>query len=295
MLANTMRVRREKIGEAVRRRNLKKGLYLIPSLFTAANIGMGFYAVMQTMHGFQLVGIGGEENLARAGEYFDFAARALGWALLFDMLDGRIARMTKTTTEIGVQLDSIADMLTFGIAPSALVYAWSYGSVFPENSALHKIGWFLSFMYVVCGAFRLARFNVQSTRPRVLEEGTAKVDKKSFVGLPIPIASGLMAATVHFAPAPLVTKSAGEAANYSFLMMILIAALSALMVSTFRYKSFKSVGQTRGSTRVALVALAAFGMLVWLFSREVLLLASVAYVSHGLLLYFFSLFRRKPQ
>ena len=290
-----MRVRREKISEAVRRRNLKKGMYLIPSLFTAANIGMGFYAVMQTMHGFQLVGIGGEENFARAAGYFDYAARALGWAVLFDSLDGRIARMTKTTTEIGVQLDSIADMLTFGIAPAALVYAWSYGSVFPEDTAIHKIGWFLSFMFVVCGAFRLARFNVQATRPRVLEEGTAKIDKKSFVGLPIPIASGLLAATVHFAPAPLVTKTATEAFNYSVLMMILIAALSTLMVSTFRYTSFKSVGQTRRSTRFALVALAAFGMLVWLFSREVLLLVAAAYVSHGILLYFFSFFRRKPQ
>ncbi|MDQ4122749.1 MAG: CDP-alcohol phosphatidyltransferase family protein, partial [Acidobacteriota bacterium] len=225
----------------------------------------------------------------------DYAARALGWAVLFDMLDGRIARMTKTTTEIGVQLDSIADMLTFGIAPAALVYAWSYGSVFPANSALHKMGWFLSFMYVICGAFRLARFNVQATRPRVLEEGTAKVDKKSFVGMPIPVASGLLAAIVHFAPAPLVSRTEGEAANYSFFMMILVPTLSALMVSTFRYTSFKSVGQTRRSTRFALVGLAAFGMLVWLFSREVLLLAAAAYASHGILLYFFSFFRRKPQ
>lgn len=290
-----MRVRRERLTEAVRRRNLKKGLYLVPSLFTAANIGMGFYAVMQTMHGFQLIGIGGEENMTRAAQYFDFAARALGWAVLFDSLDGRIARMTKTTTEIGVQLDSIADMLTFGIAPAALIYAWSYGSVFPENSSVHKIGWFISFMLVVCGAFRLARFNVQATRPRVLAEGATKVDKKSFVGLPIPAAAGLLAAIVHFAPAPLVTKTAGEAANYSTLMMILVAALGALMVSTFRYTSFKSVGQSRRSTRFALIALAAFVMLVWLFSREVLLIVASAYAAHGVLFYIASFFRRKPQ
>jgi CDP-diacylglycerol--serine O-phosphatidyltransferase len=203
--------------------------------------------------------------------------------------------MTKTTTEIGVQLDSIADMLTFGIAPAALVYAWSYGSVFPENTAIHKIGWFLSFMFVVCGAFRLARFNVQAVRPRVLAEGATKVDKKSFIGLPIPAAAGLLAAIVHFAPAPFVSKTAGEAANYSFLMLILVPALSALMVSTFRFTSFKSVGQSRRSTRFALVALAAFVMLVWLFSREVLLIGAIAYVSHGVLLYLASLFRRKPQ
>jgi CDP-diacylglycerol--serine O-phosphatidyltransferase len=294
MFVNTVRVRTERFNEVVRRRNLRKGLYLIPSLFTVANIGMGFYAVMQTMHGFQLIGIGGAENLARAAEYFDFAARALGWAVLFDSLDGRIARMTKTTTEIGVQLDSIADMLTFGIAPAALVYAWSYGSVFPENTAIHKIGWFLSFMFVVCGAFRLARFNVQATRPHVLAEGATKVDKKSFVGLPIPAAAGLLAAIIHFAPAPLVTKTAESATNYAALMMILIAALGALMVSTFRYTSFKSVGQTPRSTRVALVALAALGMLIWLFSREVILLIAVSYVAHGILGHFVSLFRRKP-
>jgi CDP-diacylglycerol--serine O-phosphatidyltransferase len=250
---------------------------------------------MQTMHGFQLVGIGGEENLARAAQYFDFAARALGWAVLFDSLDGRIARMTKTTTEIGVQLDSIADMLTFGIAPAALIYAWSYGSVFPENSTIHKIGWFISFMLVVCGAFRLARFNVQAMRPRVLAEGATKVDKKSFVGLPIPAAAGLLAAIVHFSPAPLVTKTAEQATSYGALMMVLVAALSALMVSTFRYTSFKSVGQSRRSTRVALIALAAFVMLVWLFSREVLLAAASAYAAHGVLLYLASFFRRKPQ
>ena len=90
----------------VERRGLKKGLYIIPSAFTAANIGMGFFAVMAALRGFQLVGNGGEEELARAAAHFDNAARAIGWAVLFDMLDGRIARMTKTTTEIGVQLDS---------------------------------------------------------------------------------------------------------------------------------------------------------------------------------------------
>lgn len=293
MFVDIVRGRTEKISGAVRRRNLRKGLYLVPSLFTTANIGMGFYAVMQTMHGFQAVGIGGEENLQRAAEYFDYASRALGLAVLFDALDGRIARMTKTTTEIGVQLDSIADMLTFGIAPAALIYAWSYGSVFPEASVLHRIGWYLSFMFVVCGAFRLARFNVQATRPRVLAEGTTKVDKKSFVGLPIPAAAGLLAAIVHFSPAPFV--SAEQSANYGVLMMILIAVLGALMVSTFRYTSFKSVGQTRRSTRVALLAFAAFGMLVWLFSREVLLIVAAAYVLHGVLFYLASLFRRSPR
>ena len=92
------------------RRGLRKGVYLIPSVFTAANIGMGFYAVMAAARGFQVLGNGSDGDLVRAAFYLDNAAKAIGWAVLFDMLDGRLARMTKTTTEIGVQLDSIADV-----------------------------------------------------------------------------------------------------------------------------------------------------------------------------------------
>ena len=114
---------------------------------------------------------GASRSCRRAAEHFDNAAKAICWAVLFDMLDGRIARMTKTTTEIGVQFDSIADVLTFGIAPAVLAYAWGYGSALPEGSWAHKLGWFLSFMYLMCGAFRLARFNVQAARPRILAEG----------------------------------------------------------------------------------------------------------------------------
>jgi CDP-diacylglycerol--serine O-phosphatidyltransferase len=184
------------------RRGLKKGLYLIPSAFTAANIGMGFYAVMAALRGFQLSAV--EADLVRASAYLDNAAKAIGWAVLFDMLDGRIARMTKTTTEIGIQLDSIADVVTFGLAPAVLAYVWGYGASLEEGSNLHRLAWFLSFMYLMCGAFRLARFNVQASRPRILAGGTIKVDKKSFVGLPIPVAGGLIAAIIHFAPVPLV-------------------------------------------------------------------------------------------
>ena len=132
--------------QRVERNGLKKGLYLIPSAFTAANIAMGFYAVMASLRGFQLIGLGGAAELMRATNHFDNASKAICWAMLFDLLDGRIARLTKTTTEIGVQLDSIADVLTFGIAPAVLVYAWGYGSALPEGSDLHKLGFSLSFM-----------------------------------------------------------------------------------------------------------------------------------------------------
>src|SRR6185312_15070577 len=140
-----------------------------------------------SLRGFQLLA-GPTPDLGGARVHFEHAAIALGFALLFGMLDGRIARLTKTTTEIGVQLDSIADVVTFGVAPAVLAYVWGYGSTLAEGTDLHRFAFFLSFMYLICGAFRLARYNVQASRPRVLAEGTVKVDKKSFVGMPIPVA-----------------------------------------------------------------------------------------------------------
>src|SRR3954470_16921829 len=121
---------------------------------------MGYYAVMAALRGFQVLGGGGAAGaeLERATAHFDSAARAIGWAVLFDALDGRIARLTKTTTEIGIQLDSIADVVTFGIAPAVLAYVWGYGATLIEGTKLHRVAWFLSFLYLICGAFRLARF-----------------------------------------------------------------------------------------------------------------------------------------
>jgi CDP-diacylglycerol--serine O-phosphatidyltransferase len=290
MISKVTRLQTEKEAHSAPRRGLKKGLYLVPSSFTAANIGMGFYAVMASLRGFQLLGTGVVEDLSRAGSLFDSAAKAIGWAMLFDTLDGRIARMTKTTTEIGVQFDSIADVLTFGIAPAVLAYTWGYGSALSEGSNSHKLGWFLSFMYLMCGAFRLARFNVQSMRPRVLAEGSSKVDKKSFVGLPIPMAAALIAATVHFAPQPLLEYDPQRAHLYSGLLMSLMACLSILMVSTLRYPSFKTVGTRRRSMRLVLLILAS-GMLIWLYSRYVLLAIVTSYILYGLLLRLVSFFR----
>ena len=126
------------------------------------------------------------------------------------------------------QLDSIADVVTFGIAPAVLVYAWGYGGAFAEGSQWHKLGWFVSFMFLICGALRLARFNVQATRPRTLAEGTGKVDKKNFVGLPIPAAAGLLAALVHFAPRPLASYGDYWSVVYAGSLMGLVAVLALL-------------------------------------------------------------------
>jgi CDP-diacylglycerol--serine O-phosphatidyltransferase len=275
------------------RRGVKKGLYLIPSAFTAANIGMGFFSVMASLRGFQLLG-NATPDLAAATAHFDNAAIAIGWALLFDILDGRIARLTKTTTEIGIQLDSIADVVTFGIAPSVLAYVWGYGATLAEGTDLHRLAWFLSFMYLICGAFRLARFNVQSSRPRILAEGTPKVDKKSFVGLPIPAAGGLIAALVHFSPAPLTHFGPERAQLYSGLLMTLVGFLSVLMVSTWRFSSFKTVGTRVRSMRTIILALSV-GMLIFLYSQYVLLAIVVTYILHGLLSRMVGIFWRRGE
>jgi CDP-diacylglycerol--serine O-phosphatidyltransferase len=267
-------------------KGLKKGLYVIPTMFTAANVGMGFLAVLASMRGFQIA----LNDPGRSSHYFNTAAIAIGLAILFDTLDGRVARMTRTATEIGVQFDSLADVLTFGIAPIALMYGWAFGLVFQENSQEHALGVFLLFMYLMCGAFRLARFNLQATRPRVLQEGTPKIDKKNFVGLPIPPAAGLIASIVHFAPMPLSSYPEGSPRYLSFLIMVLIAVLGLLMVSTLRYTSFKTVGTGRRNLYMLLV-IAAVGMAIWLYSRYVLLIISGAYVSHGVIWYLFSLFK----
>ena len=271
-------------------RGLKKGLYVIPTAFTAANIAMGFIAVLYSIRGYHL----SFDDPISAAWYFNRAAIAIGLAILFDTLDGRVARMTKTATEIGVQFDSLADVLTFGIAPIALMYSWAMGPSFSEQSSEYAFGVFLLFMYLMCGAFRLARFNLQATRPRVLMEGTPKVDKKNFVGLPIPPAAGLLASIVHFAPLPLIAYGEAGARYYTYLIMTLITMLSVLMVSTVRYSSMKTVGLGRRNLYLVLV-IAAVGMLIFLYSKYMLLILSGAYVSHGILWYLVNFFRpRSP-
>ena len=277
--------------ESTRHKGLKKGVYVVPSLFTALNILAGFYSLMATMSGFRLLGIGGAQ-IQDAKLRFDYAAIAIGWAVLCDMLDGRIARMTKSTTQIGIQLDSLADIVSFGLAPAMLVYAWGYGTALQDWTNTRQLAWFLSFMYVICGGFRLARFNVQASRPRPLAEGTQKVDKKSFVGLPIPMAGCLIAAIVHFSPLP-IKYAPRHAELLAVLMMVLVALLSGLMVSTLRFTSFKSIGVGRRNARLVIGMIALAG-LIYLYSQWVLLILAVAYLVHGLLSRVLSSLGRRP-
>ena len=269
-------------------RGLKKGLYLIPTAFTAANIAMGFLTVLSSVRAFQLVAT----NPEQAAVYFKYAALGIALAILFDTLDGRVARMTRTATEIGVQLDSLADVLTFGIAPTVLIYSWAVGATLDEPNSLHAFGVFVLFMYLMCGTFRLARFNLQATRPRVLSEGAPKVDKKNFVGLPIPPAAGLLASIVYLHPFPLSYYEPNLSRIYTTLMIILMVVLALLMVSTIRYSSFKTAGAGRQSIYLILV-IAALGMLTYLYSQYMLFGIALAYVSHGIIWYIVSLFGSK--
>jgi CDP-diacylglycerol--serine O-phosphatidyltransferase len=257
---------------------LKKGVYLVPSFFTALNILAGFYSLMMTMSAFRWLGIDQVDATARR---LDKAAIAIGLAVVCDILDGRIARMTKTATEIGIQLDSMADIVSFGLAPAILAYVWGYGTTLEGWTNASQFGWFISFMFVICGGFRLARFNVQASRPRPLAEGTPKVDKKSYVGLPIPAAGCLVAAIVHFAPTPL-KYSSHRAEIIAIAMMVLMVFLGLLMVSTVRFSSFKSVGPERRDARLGVALIALVG-LIYLYSQWVLLILVAAYILHGLL------------
>lgn len=270
-------------------RGLKKGLYVIPTLFTAANVAMGFLAVIASIRGYQV----SVADPLGAAVYFDNAAIAMGLAILFDTLDGRVARATRTATEIGVQFDSLADVLTFGIAPTALIYCWAVAPSFSESSPIHALGVLLLFMYLMCGAFRLARFNLQATRPHVLAEGAVKVDKKNFVGLPIPPAAGLLASIVHFTPAPLNAYGPLAAKQYTIVILALVAVLGILMVSKIRYSSMKTAGTGRQNI-YAILLIAAALMAIWLYSQYALLIISLIYVTHGIIGWLFrTAFRRR--
>ncbi|MGH9821971.1 MAG: CDP-alcohol phosphatidyltransferase family protein, partial [Blastocatellia bacterium] len=208
-------------------------------------------------------------------------------------------------TEFGVELDSLADVLSFGIAPAFLAFAWGYGTI-PQ---LHKFAWAVSFVYLICGALRLARFNVQAHQPNPkLPPKNPKVDKKAFVGLPIPAGAALLAAITHFTPTPF---SAGYDFRFSLFrqdflideramaigLLVLTGGLALLMVSTIRYSSFKGVGKRRYHPRVLFLVLALLVVSVWLFSRWTLLALATVYVAHGLVGKLWSMvrWRRKEQ
>jgi CDP-diacylglycerol---serine O-phosphatidyltransferase len=276
----------ERSEENPPRRGISRGIYIIPSIFTIGNILCGFYAVINSIKGYQA-------PLDEAVRFFDNAARAIGYAVLLDGLDGRIARMTKTTSEFGVELDSIADVITFGIAPAVMAYTWGYGS----TPGLESLAWGTSFVFLICGALRLARFNVMARAPRFSVPGnTPKLDKRYFVGLPIPPAAGLLAAVIHFVPKPLSGYAPEQLKAFSWALLVGMAVLAVLMVSRIRYTSFKNVGPKSNKPFIILPLLSLFVAGIWFYSQWVLLVIASAYVSHGPLLKVWGLLGRfRPQ
>ena len=178
-------------GERPRRR-LRKGMYILPSMFTAANVLLGYFAILQVIYGSDSIcdcRMPTHGCRCRSSVHFDNAAKAIGFAVLFDGLDGRIARMTGTTSDFGRELDSLADVITFGIAPALLAWAWGFHQISwaPSNpdfvKTLGRAGGIASFMFLIAGASRLARFNI-SVNPQPSNPG--RPGKKYFVGMPIP-------------------------------------------------------------------------------------------------------------
>lgn len=259
---------------ATHRKGIRKGIYIIPSAFTLGNILCGFYAIINSFKAIQLI-----SSPDQAAVLFDHAAKAIGIAWLLDGLDGRIARMTNATSEFGVELDSIADVLSFGLAPAIMVYAWGYGGI----PGLEKVGWAASFLFLICGALRLARFNVMAKSPRFSLAGASpKLDKRYFVGLPIPAAAGGLAAMIHFTPYPLVSYPPQATYKWGQLALLLVIILAALMVSTFKYSSFKDVGATPHKPFMVLPLIALLIAVTWFYSQSIFLIISIIYIFHGI-------------
>jgi CDP-diacylglycerol--serine O-phosphatidyltransferase len=274
--------------QAIRlRRNWRKGVFVLPSLITTANIFCGFYSIMESASGGQAF-LTGEIGLA--AERFDRAAISIGFAALFDLLDGRIARMTNTTSEFGIELDSIADIVSFGVAPAVLAYIWGYGHI-PQ---INKLAWAASFLFLICGALRLARYNVQARQPNPNLPPKNPKEKKAFVGMPIPAGAYLIAAIVHFSPTPLLSEKGFvlpvsespisiPGRGFATGLLVLMGCLALLMVSTFRYSSLNKIGTGKQSPRVVILGFVVLGLCIWFYSTWSLLALSLLYTSHGVI------------
>ena len=262
-------------------RRLRKGLYILPSLFTTANIAAGYYAILQVTH-----------STPAEWWHFDNAAKAIGFAVLFDGLDGRIARMTGTSSDFGKELDSLADAITFGVAPALLAWMWGFRELpailaSPELvSKLAQVGAIASFLFLVAGVSRLARFNITSN-PQPSNPG--RPGRKYFVGMPIPAGAGVVAAVVHFFRGEPV-----ESPLMAVTWLALVGAVGYLMVSTWRFYSFKDIHfNTRQPFRL-IVIFGIFFAAIRYYSHPVLFGIALTYMFSGVLWRLQWIFRRRP-
>jgi CDP-diacylglycerol--serine O-phosphatidyltransferase len=219
------------------RRRFRRGVYLLPSVFTLGNMFCGYICIVYSIRG-----------------DFETAAPFIAFSVLLDILDGRIARLTGSTSAFGLEFDSLADVVSFGVAPAILTVSWGL-------TPLGRLGWAAGFIFVTAGAIRLARFNIQSS-----------TDKRYFVGMPIPAAASVPASTVYVYPAGLQDVGAALPA----LALMIVPAV--LMVSTIRFRSFKSIDLQARRSYTVLLLLALVLVAVATHPRWTLLVVAYAYL-----------------
>ena len=259
------------LTRANNRARLRRGMFILPSLFTAGNIAAGFFSITETIKAISP----GEA----AAFHLDLAAIVIILAIPFDSLDGRIARMTNTTSEFGKELDSLADAITFGVAPALLALIWGFhflsDSINPQLRVhLEQAGPFICFLFLIGGVSRLARFNIShDAQPR----NPGRPDRKYFVGMPIPAAAGLLAATVHFCYGYPVREWWVAA-----IWLGLVGLAGFLMVSTWRFWSGKEINLSRRHPFQLLFLLAIILYVVIRFSNVVLFALALTYMFSGI-------------
>ncbi|MFN8057586.1 MAG: CDP-diacylglycerol--serine O-phosphatidyltransferase [Vicinamibacterales bacterium] len=236
-------------------RRLQRGVYLLPSMFTMANMFCGYACIVYAMRG-----------------EFAMAAPFIGVAVVLDMLDGRIARLTGTTSQFGMEFDSLADVISFGVAPAVLAFQW--GLTF-----LGRLGWTAGFLYVAATAIRLARFNIQSS---------ANPDKRYFVGMPSPAAAGVPAATVFAYPY-------GLEGWHGLLALPMVLVPAFLMVSTIRYRSFKTFDLGSRRSYRNLIVMAVVIAAIATQPQITLVVLAYAYLGSALIGLLWSRLRRRPE
>ncbi len=250
------------------RRRPRRGMYVLPSLFTAGNMALGYYAVLQVMQG-----------SITDWRPFDRAALAIAFAVLFDGMDGMIARMTNTASDFGRELDSLADTITFGVAPSLLAYRWGV-LMLPANVHAHltqqvmQLGGFACFIFLLCNASRLARFNV-SVNPQ--PENPGRPGRKYFVGMPTPAGAGVIVAVVHCCKTPI------DEVWVSLVWIALILFTGFLMISRWRFWSAKELNFGSQKPFRLLALLAVVVGVVLAFNDYSLIVLALAYLLSGVL------------
>lgn len=252
-----------------------KAAYALPTAFTAGNMFLGFVSVMKSLTG-ALAFAAGDPGYSA---HYEAAAIMIGLAVLLDGLDGRIARMTNTTSDFGREMDSLADAITFGMAPAVLGFAWGIYTVNTDGNPMLRdhilrAGYFICFVFLLCGTARLARFNV-TTNP--VPKNPGRPDRKYFVGLPIPAAAGLVAAVVYG-----LDSVALRWWPATIAWICLLALLGFLMVSTWRYRSFKDLNLMRPRAWTMVIFIGSLIFLMWNYPHVMLLTLGILYVGSGI-------------